>query len=112
MIVLDVAGMRALDAQQVAERGEMTLMREAGAAIAAIVPRYTGGRRIIAVAGAGNNGGDAFAALAVLPKDYERIVYTLASPHESEARKDAVARAGESGVEIRSFTTAAELRGL
>ena len=112
MIVLDVAGMRAFDARQVAERGEVTLMREAGEALAAIIARYARGRRITAVAGAGNNGGDAFAALAVLPKDYQRIVYTLASPHESAARKDAAARARDAGVEIRTFATAAELYGL
>lgn len=112
MIVLDAAGMRALDSRQAAERTDVTLMREAGRAIAALAPRYARGKRVVGVAGTGNNGGDAFAALADLPRGYERIVYALPSEHESAARKDAVARASASGVEIRSFQRAAELRGL
>lgn len=112
MIVLDVAGMRALDAQQVAERGEVALMRAAGEAITALIPRYARGSRIIAVAGPGNNGGDAFAALASLPPAHERVVYAFVSPHESEARKDAVARAKKAGVAITTIHSAAELRGL
>src|SRR5581483_2025438 len=40
MIVLDAAGMRALDAREATGRTDVTLMREAGAAIAALVPRY------------------------------------------------------------------------
>ena len=112
MILLDVAGMRALDARQVAERGETPLMRDAGAAIAALVPRYARSRRIVGVAGYGNNGGDAFAALAVLPRAYERIVYALDAPRESAARADAALRAREAGVEIRRFERASELRDL
>jgi hydroxyethylthiazole kinase-like uncharacterized protein yjeF len=112
MIVLDVAGMRALDAQQVAERGEAGLMREAGAAIAALIPRYAAGARIVAIAGPGNNGGDAFAALAELPPLYERIAYALPAGRESEARKDAAARARAAGVEIRTIEAPSQLHGL
>ncbi len=112
MIVLDAAGMRSLDAREAAERGEVTLMREAGAALAALVPRYAREQRIIAVAGPGNNGGDAFAALAELPRAYDRIVYALPAQRESAARKDAVARAKAGGVEIRTFERAADLHGL
>ena len=112
MIVLDVAGMRALDAQQVRERGEITLMQDAGAALAAIVPRYTNGRRIAGVAGPGNNGGDVFAALAMLPPSYVRVVYAVPSQHESDARKDAVTRARDAGVDIVSIENASQTRGL
>jgi hydroxyethylthiazole kinase-like uncharacterized protein yjeF len=112
MIVLDVAGMRALDAREGAERTGVTLMREAGAAIAALVPRYARGKRIAGIAGPGNNGGDAFAALAELPRNHQRIAYALPAQHESAARKDAVARAAASGVEIRYFERAADLHGL
>lgn len=112
MNVLDVAGMRALDAQQVRERGETALMRDAGAAIAALVPRYARGPRIVGVAGPGNNGGDAFAALAALAPMYERVVYAFPAARESAARKDAVTRAGEAGVEIHAIKSAAQLRGL
>jgi hydroxyethylthiazole kinase-like uncharacterized protein yjeF len=112
VIVLDVPGMRALDAQQVAQRGEVALMRDAGAAIAALVPRYTRGRRVAGVAGPGNNGGDVFAALASLPASYERIVYAVAAARESEARKDALARAKSAGVEIVMVQGAADVIGL
>jgi NAD(P)H-hydrate epimerase len=112
MIVLDAAGMRAFDAQQVRERGEVVLMREAGAALAALVPRYRRDGPITGVAGPGNNGGDVFAALAVVPQAFERIVYALPATRESEARADALARARASGVEIRPVQSAAQLRGL
>ena len=112
MIALDVAAMRALDARESAARGATTLMRDAGEAIAALVPRYAGGRRIAGVAGPGNNGGDVFATLAALPSEYEGIVFALSARDESDARKDAVARAREAGVEIRPIGGAADLRGL
>lgn len=112
MIVLDTAAMRAFDAQQVRERGEITLMRDAGAAIAALVPRYRREGCITGIAGPGNNGGDVFAALAELSPAFERIIYALPAARESEARADAVARARASGVEIRPIQSAAQLRGL
>ncbi len=112
MIVLDAKGMRAFDAEQVAHRGEITLMRDAGVAIAALVPRYRREGSIIGVAGPGNNGGDVFAALALVPQAFERIVYALPAERESEARADAVLRARASGVEIRAIDGAAKLRGL
>jgi len=112
MIVLDAKGMRALDAEQVAHRGEIALMREAGAAIAALVPRYRREGSIFGIAGPGNNGGDVFAALAVLPQAFARIIYALPAQRESEARTDAVKRARASGVEVRAIDGAAKLRGL
>ncbi|MGH7329197.1 MAG: NAD(P)H-hydrate epimerase, partial [Polyangiaceae bacterium] len=104
--------MRALDAQEVARRGEIALMRDAGAAIAALVPRYTRGRRIAGVAGPGNNGGDVFAALASLPATYERVIYAVSSPRESAARADAVERAKSAGVRIVAIQGAAQTLGL
>jgi len=112
MIVLDAKGMREFDAQQVRERGEIALMRDAGVAIAGLVPRYRRDGFIAGIAGPGNNGGDVFAALAVLSPAFERIVYALPATNESEARADAVARARASGVEIRPIQSAAQLRGL
>ena len=112
MMVLDAAAMKALDARESGTRGATTLMRDAGDAIAALVPRYASGRRIAGVAGPGNNGGDVFAALAALPAGYEGIVFALPAHDESAARKDAVARARAAGVEIRSIAGAADLRGL
>ena len=112
MIVLDAKGMRAFDAQQVAHRGDVALMCEAGKALAAIVPRYRREGSIVGVAGPGNNGGDVFAALAELPRAFERIVFALPAERESEARTDAVARARASGVDIRAIDSAAKLRGL
>jgi ADP-dependent NAD(P)H-hydrate dehydratase / NAD(P)H-hydrate epimerase len=112
MIVLDAKGMREFDTQQVRERGEIALMREAGAAIAALLPRYRRDGCIAGIAGPGNNGGDVFAALAVLSPAFERIIYALPATSESEARADAVARARASGVEIRPIQNAAQLRGL
>jgi len=112
MNVYDAAGMRALDAQQVRERGEITLMRDAGAAIASLVPRYARRPRIVGVAGPGNNGGDVFAALSSLPPMYERIVYAFPASRESEARRDAVLRANDACVEIRAIQNASQLHGL
>ncbi|MBV8602061.1 MAG: bifunctional ADP-dependent NAD(P)H-hydrate dehydratase/NAD(P)H-hydrate epimerase, partial [Candidatus Eremiobacteraeota bacterium] len=112
MIVLDAPGMRALDAHQVAERGEVRLMHDAGEAIAALIPTYTRGKTIAGVAGPGNNGGDVFAALASLPSTFERIAYALPAPNPSAARADAVARAKARGVEERPIASAADLAGL
>lgn len=112
MIVLDAAGMRNCDAQQARERGDIALMREAGEAIAAIVPRYARGKRIVGVAGPGNNGGDVFAAFAALPRSYERVIYSLASRNASAARRDAVTRAHDAGVEIHGFLGAADVGDL
>ncbi|MGA3036790.1 MAG: NAD(P)H-hydrate dehydratase [Vulcanimicrobiaceae bacterium] len=112
MIVLDAKGMRAFDAEQVTHRGEVTLMREAGAAIAALIPRYRRDGAVLGIAGPGNNGGDVFAALALVPQAFERVVYALPTQRESEARVDAVARARASGVEIRTIQSASQLRGL
>ena len=91
--------LRALDAASCERLGEIALMRAAGARIAAcidgLLPR---GGRVLAVAGPGNNGGDAFAALASLGKQHERIVLELPAGKHSAARDDARERALASGV--------------
>ena len=99
--------MRAADAAGVAQRGDVALMRAAGDAIAeamrAIAPFA---KRLVAFAGPGNNGGDAYAALASdagRAGDCERIVYAIPAPSPSQARRDAESRAAEAGIITRPF---------
>ncbi len=104
MRLLTADQMREVDAQACARATEVTLMRRAGDAIAHAV-RMTApdARRIVAFAGPGNNGGDAFAALARIGPAVERIVYALAAPKPSDARMDAEHAASETGVITRSY---------
>lgn len=81
------------------------LMRAAGQALAACIRRYLSAGRIIAFAGPGNNGGDAYAALAELPDSYERIVYGDPSGG-SPAREGAVSRARAAGVQFAPLPSA------
>ena len=75
-------------------------MRAAGVAIARAIERQAHGKRIAAVAGSGNNGGDAFAAFAELDASYDRVVYARAVERRSEARLDAESRARAAGVRV------------
>jgi len=110
MRAVTAAQMRAIDAAAVAREGEVTLMRRAGAAIAHVARRYRGAGPLIALAGNGNNGGDAFAALARL--DGKRIVYHDPAASSSAARADALAQARAGGVELRPYPVDADaLRG-
>jgi NAD(P)H-hydrate epimerase len=93
--------MRAIDAAAVAREGEITLMRRAGDAIAALIPRYARPGPIVGIAGHGNNGGDVFAALAALDASRPRIVYCDAGVAGSPARVDARDRARAAGVSFR-----------
>jgi len=95
--------MRALDAAAVARVGEVALMHAAGSAIASLVERYARPGAIVGVAGPGNNGGDVFAALAVLAPTHERIIYADPAIVGSTGRADAARRAHESGVRLRAF---------
>ncbi len=102
--VLTSAEMRAADAQAAAASNDVALMRAAGKRIAeAITQRFPAGGRIVAFAGPGNNGGDAFAALAELPASYERIAYSAGGGNASAARTDAQTRAHAAGVDERSL---------
>jgi hydroxyethylthiazole kinase-like uncharacterized protein yjeF len=58
------------------------------------------GSRIVAFAGPGNNGGDAFAALAELAREYDCTVATDPAPQGSQARDAARTRAKKAGVAI------------
>jgi hydroxyethylthiazole kinase-like uncharacterized protein yjeF len=96
--------MRAVDDAVAARGGSGELMRNAGARIAgevrAMLPR---GSRVVAVAGPGNNGGDAFAALAELSGQYHCIAiadpYAQGSPDRIAARD----RAATAGVRIAAL---------
>lgn len=102
MFVLTPAQMRDADAKACARAGDVALMRAAGERIAAVCERYARGTSIVAFAGPGNNGGDAFATLALLGT-FDRVIYAQPAPHPSEARRDAEARARDAGVEVRPF---------
>ncbi len=100
--VLTSAQMRAADAQAAAASSETALMHEAGTRIAELIERITpAGGTVVAFAGPGNNGGDAFAAFAVLDPRYDRVVYAAENAGASAARADAQTRAQEAGVKIR-----------
>ncbi len=98
--VLTPAQMREADAAACERSGDDALMRAAGKRIAAFIISMHRTGRIIAFAGPGNNGGDAFAALAALPKRYERIVYSEPASHPSNARSKAERRARRAGVRM------------
>ncbi|MDB5041051.1 MAG: carbohydrate kinase, YjeF related protein, partial [Candidatus Eremiobacteraeota bacterium] len=100
MRAVTAAQMRAIDAAAVARDGEIALMRAAGDAIALLIDRYTrGDGPVVAIAGPGNNGGDAYAALAAYAGNRRRIVYGNPDAVGSAARQDARWRARVAGVE-------------
>ncbi len=94
--------MRAADAQAIARVGEDALMQNAGRCIAECIRALTGPETpIVAFAGPGNNGGDAFAALAELSPTYECTIAADLAGRRSEARAAAEARAATAGVAMR-----------
>ena len=95
--------MRAADTLASERSSATALMRTAGERIAEFVRAHYSSGGIVAFAGPGNNGGDAFAALAELEPRYERIVYAAPATQESDARKEARLRADASGVRIESL---------
>ncbi|MBD5635017.1 MAG: NAD(P)H-hydrate dehydratase [Candidatus Eremiobacteraeota bacterium] len=109
MRALTAAQMRAADAAGVARLGEIALMRAAGAALAEAIDRIAPqAHRLVAFAGPGNNGGDAYAAFAGIRRDCERIVYALPSPNTSDGRRDAEKRAAKRGVKTRPYPQSAD----
>lgn len=102
MRVLTPGQMREADAQACAQVGEVNLMRSAGERIADAAARYARSRTIVAFAGSGNNGGDAFAALALL-REYDCTIYAQDAPNASAARRDAEERAANAGVQRKPF---------
>ena len=104
MRAVTAAQMREIDAAAVAREGEVALMRSAGAAIARLIDRCArGAGPVVAVAGDGNNGGDAYAALAAYSGPRRKIVYGNPTVRGSEARRDARERALIAGAEERAF---------
>lgn len=104
MRAVTAAQMRAIDAAAVARDGDVALMRAAGEAIARLIDEHArGDGAVVAIAGAGNNGGDAYAALASYAGPRARIVYADQSAGGSAARRDARERARIAGVEERAF---------
>ena len=110
--------MRAITAEQMREAdergqkrvGDIALMRAAGERLHEAIARLPGGEGpIVAFAGPGNNGGDAFAALALMDRARPRIVYALEAKSASAARRYSEGRARAAGVEVRQLpATAAE----
>jgi ADP-dependent NAD(P)H-hydrate dehydratase / NAD(P)H-hydrate epimerase len=102
--VLTPDQMRVADAAAIAKVGQDALMRSAGLQVAerlrAMVPR---GGSVVAFAGPGNNGGDAFAALAALAGECQCVVFAAQAPHSSEARARAEGRARGAGVSVRAL---------
>ncbi|MFY9632567.1 MAG: NAD(P)H-hydrate dehydratase [Candidatus Cybelea sp.] len=97
--VLTPEQMRAADAEAIARAGAIELMSNAGAAIAERLRRIAPpGARIVAFAGPGNNGGDAFCALAEIASEYDCTVAEDPSASGSEARIAARGRAAEANV--------------
>lgn len=102
--VLTPSEMREADAAGVAARGEEALMRAAGECIAARLRAMAlHGERIVAFAGPGNNGGDAFAALAELGPQYDCTIYAEERRNVSAAREASSRRAREAGVAVAPF---------
>lgn len=100
--VLTPEQMRSADAAAVAAVGEDALMHEAGRQIAERLRAMAQpGSRVVAFAGPGNNGGDAFAALAEIGRQYRCTVHAAAISAPSKAREAAMARARDAGVAIR-----------
>jgi len=100
--VLTPEQMRAADAQAMAVLGEDALMRNAGLQIAGRIATLAApGTRVVAFAGPGNNGGDAFAAFAELGPEWDCAIYASPAQRVSPARAAAEKRAREAGVAIR-----------
>jgi hydroxyethylthiazole kinase-like uncharacterized protein yjeF len=102
VIVLTPAQMREADARAAERVTDVALMRAAGERIAAVVEAYAAAPDVVAFAGPGNNGGDAFAACAML-SDRRCTIYAQAAPNPSAARRDAEERAQRAGVRVLPF---------
>ena len=104
--VLTPEQMRAADSAAIAQMGEVELMRNAGERVADVLLATVDANAVVAFAGPGNNGGDAFSACAAVRERepaFACIVYAQDAPHRSPARRDAEDRAAALGVERRAF---------
>lgn len=102
MLLLTPEQMRAVDASA-GEDGSPALMRSAGARVAEIARQYARRGPIVAFAGTGNNGGDAFAALMELAPSFECVVYTETASAPSPARAAAELAARTAGVRFETL---------
>ena len=94
--------MRDADARGQKRAGDIALMRAAGERLQEAIARdLPSDGPIVAFAGPGNNGGDAFATLALAARSRPRIVYALETKSPSPARRDSEERARAAGVEVR-----------
>lgn len=104
MRVLTADQMREADARGMARKGEVSLMRAAGYRLNEAIERFAPGHGpVVAFAGPGNNGGDAFAALALVDRERSRTVYAMEAAAPTPARTDAESRAAIAGVTVRPF---------
>ncbi len=92
MRALTARQMRAVDARACARAGEVALMHAAGERVAEAIGRaYPSAKRIVAFAGPGNNGGDAFAAW----RAWTRRASASSTPHMHRSRaRPAATRSG------------------
>lgn len=102
MLLLTPEQMRVVDASA-GEDGAVVLMRSAGARVAEIARQYARGGRITAFAGPGNNGGDAFVALAELAPSFECVAYAETASTPSRARAEAEITARAAGVRFEAL---------
>jgi len=101
--------MREADARGQERAGDVTLMRAAGERLYETIAKdLPGDGPIVAFAGPGNNGGDAFACLALIDRSRPRIIYALEATVPSAARRDAENRARAAGVEVRPLPATRE----
>lgn len=104
--VLTPEQMRAADAAAIGVHGAGRLMRNAGVRIAERVRAMAEpGSAVVAFAGPGNNGGDAFAALAELAPLYCCTIAADPAAQVSAARGAAETRARAAGVTVRRLPT-------
>jgi hydroxyethylthiazole kinase-like uncharacterized protein yjeF len=111
MKIVSAAEMRAIDRATSERFGvpSLTLMENAGAAVAEHVRAFYGDEKIVVVCGKGNNGGDGFVAARLLHEAGKKIeVILLADP--AELRGDAAAVYGILAVEARVVKSGEDLR--
>jgi hydroxyethylthiazole kinase-like uncharacterized protein yjeF len=93
----DIRSVRAAEAAAMRQLPEGTLMDRAARGLASVVAvrlRERGGRRVVALVGGGDNGGDALYAVAALAEDGVAAAVVTLSEHPHAAGLEAVTAAG------------------